>query len=634
MSVQLSIFLGGYDAKSCPEKTRKTYAPEYKDVLLDPVPPGDLYRMEAGQVFEKEILKTWLEEIGSDKIIIIPDCDRSVESKKNRENLTREAMQNPGKAQVIWNARLTPQDETHRTGEPDALVRYNSKGNIYWLPVDVKDHNSLEGTKSPQEWPVSDLSDPTKRSPRILREGTPNRNDALQLAHYNRMLSYLGNDTPAIGGIIGRDRVILWHDLEADLYRHAALGLTSALSYYNYEFAKRVEIAKSAVKGKSSPSPEWKTECLSCQFRTVCKDELLTDFDHITLLAGVTPDRARIHYSKGVSTIKQLAHLDYDTAAMVDKGADLPSVLTSASFMDPDTLIKDLVSDEKTISILDEHGLKKASDVSKIHPTTASYSLSKVYKLSESIDKARVRKAGKVFRARGVNYVNLERTTREHDIDIEDYNGFVYLIGVRDTERKKKGEDLKVKSEYKSFATWDHSDESEARIFAEFWEYINSVRNYAKSNKNGYRLYYYSKHEPSTFKALARKHVGREGVPTLQEVCDFFDHHDSVDMHPLLTTQLIWPTESTTLKELAKWVRFSWRDTDPSGGNSLAWYNLAITGSDEEKLENQKRLLEYNADDVHAQLALRDWLTRLGEARSPGHRLPSVEDLTKRFRPR
>lgn len=634
MSVSPSIFLGGYDAKSCPEKTRKMYAPEYKDVYLDPVPPGDLYRMEAGQVFEKKVLETWVSQLGEDKIIIIPDCDRSPESKLNREKLTREAMEKPGKAEVIWNARLSPQDETHRTGEPDALVKYKTKESIFWLPVDVKDHKVLEGTRNSQEWLLSSLENPTKKTMGIIGDGTPNKNDALQLAHYNRMLSYLGNKTPTIGGIIGRELIILWHDLNAELYKHPVLGVSSALSYYNYEFSKRVELAKSAIKRKSTPSPEWKTECLSCQFRTVCKDELLTDFDHITLLAGVTPDRAQVHYSKGVSTIKQLAHLDYSTAVLVDKGVDLPSVLTAASFMDSSTPVKELISNEATTQILEEHGILTAGDVSRIHTKTASYALSKVYKLSESIDKARVRKAGKVFRSRGVTHVNLERTTREQDIDIEDYNGYVYLIGVRDTERKKNGEDFKIKSQYRAFENWDHTSDGEAKIFAEFWEYITSVRSYAKSNKLGYRLYYYSKHEPSTFKKLAIKHAGKKGVPSLEEVATFFDHKDIVDMHPLLTTQLIWPTESTTLKELAKWVRFSWRDTDPSGGNSLAWYDLAINGTEQEREENRERLIKYNADDVHAQVALRDWLTRLGEARSPGHRLPAVEDLGKRFRPR
>ena len=67
----------------------------------------------------------------------------------------------------------------------------------------------------------------------------------------------------------------------------------------------------------------------------------------------------------------------------------------------------------------------------------------------------------------------------------------------------------------------------------------------------------------------------------------------------------------------------------------MAWYDNAVNHDDETVREdNRKRILEYNADDVAAQVALRDWLTRLGEVRQPGKRLPGVDRLDARFRPR
>ena len=42
----------------------------------------------------------------------------------------------------------------------------------------------------------------------------------------------------------------------------------------------------------------------------------------------------------------------------------------------------------------------------------------------------------------------------------------------------------------------------------------------------------------------------------------------------------------------------------------------------------------YNADDVHAQVAIRDWLTSLGEARHPGKKLPDIATLDRRFKNR
>jgi hypothetical protein len=626
------ILLGGYDAKSCPEKVRKSFAPEYKGVETDPIPPGDTARMEAGVLFEREIGETWKKALKS-KITMIPECDRSPASKLLREERTASLLAAPGKAIILWNTRLAPQSETHRTGEPDALMRIGTRkdGTPIWAPVDVKDHRSLEGTRAEIAWLVSDLNDPTTLEERVLGDGTPQKSDALQLAHYHRMLETLGYAGNPVGGIIGREGVIVWHQLDAKMYRHSELGKISALEWYDHEFAQRVDIAQAALRGEAITGPEWKTECASCVFRTTCHDELKIDMDHITLLPGVTADRAKVHYRRGISTVAALARLDWKTAVLVDKGIDVATAFNAAVEVEPSTPVINLVSEADAIALASS-GYDTAGDVLKLDARTAAYSGTGVWRLAEMIDRARVAKIGKVHLARDNDFVKLERTAIEEDVDIEDANGYVYLIGVKTSGRKRVGEDTKNRSEYHSFVNWDQSPEGEARVFAEFWGHVNGMAAYAKANRYGYRLYHYSKHEPSTFKALAVRHAGRPGVPTLTEVEAFFGRKDVIDLYPLLTSQLIWPTESNSLKELAKWVRFSWRDSDPGGGNSLAWYALAVGDSDEKiRLENQKRILDYNADDVAAQVAIRDWLSRLGEARTPGKRLPGVASLDKRF---
>jgi predicted RecB family nuclease len=189
---------------------------------------------------------------------------------------------------------------------------------------------------------------------------------------------------------------------------------------------------------------------------------------------------------------------------------------------------------------------------------------------------------------------------------------------------------MKTRSEYHGFCNWDRTPEGEARVFAEFWEHIQGMRAYARSRHYGYRVYHYTHHEVSSFRELARRHKGYPGVPTMEELNELMDSKEFVDLYPILSQQLIWPTESVTLKDVAKWIRFSWRDTDPGGGNSLAWFADAV-GDGPEAKENQQRLLEYNDDDCHAQAAIRDWLTMLGESRAPGKKLPRVEELDKRF---
>lgn len=65
-----------------------------------------------------------------------------------------------------------------------------------------------------------------------------------------------------------------------------------------------------------------------------------------------------------------------------------------------------------------------------------------------------------------------------------------------------------------------------------------------------------------------------------------------------------WPTFSYGLKQIAKLVGFKWRDEDPSGANSIVWYNQYLETKDEPIL---KRILEYNEDDCKATRAVKQY---------------------------
>lgn len=631
------IRLGGYEAKTCPEKVRKSHHPDYADVVLDPIPTGDQARMDAGIVFESVIGKLWAGEL-ADLMVSVDTCDRTARSKRHREKQTLSLMADPGNALVIWNARLPL--VRNRVGEPDALLRIGTSddGTPQWAPIDVKDHSSVEGTSSKNTVLASDLADPRPEVGQATDLiGTPRKSDALQLAHYQRMLEDLGFSAPGnIGGIIGRERVVVWHDLGHARYRHPEHGTISALQWYDQAFDQAVTIAANARAGIDETFVEKRSECASCIYRTTCHDEL-REANHITLLPGITPTRAGAYRASGVDKISDLAKLDYRTATLVDAKVPVGDLLEWASDVPRTTSVVDGIDGLKGASdmadALSGCGVTTAADVLTLCPSTAAASSHRPWNLAGSIDQARVHTVGKVHLARGVTSIGFVPARFEQDIDIEDENGYVYLIGVRDTGRKRVGEDLKVQSQYYAFANWDRTSDGEARIFAEFWAHVTHMREQAKRNRWGYRAYYYTHHEPVAFAKLAERHAGKRGVPTVSEVEEFFGHKDVIDLHPLLSKQMVWPTESMTLKDLAKWVRFSWRDEDPGGGNSLAWYADAVDHPDEEvRQANRERLLQYNADDVASQVAIRDWISRLGEAREPGAKLPNVERLDRRFR--
>lgn len=190
-----SYLLGGYDAKNCPEALRKNLDPFCADAQQDPIPSGDMARMNAGIVFEQDVKKAWKKALGR-KIATVDECDRTPESKAKREAQTLALLADPGDAQVIWNARLPQQFATHRTGEPDALLLVGRSvvGTPQWVPVDVKDHSSLEGTSKKRETRASSMRRPHPDAANTvdIGPGTPRKSDALQLAHYRRMLETLG----------------------------------------------------------------------------------------------------------------------------------------------------------------------------------------------------------------------------------------------------------------------------------------------------------------------------------------------------------------------------------------------------------------------------------------------------------
>ena len=60
---------------------------------------------------------------------------------------------------------------------------------------------------------------------------------------------------------------------------------------------------------------------------------------------------------------------------------------------------------------------------------------------------------------------------------------------------------------------------------------------------------------------------------------------------------------------LARYVGFEWRDEDPGGSQSMAWWAEYIDDP-VGKVALRARVIAYNEDDVRATFALRDWLER------------------------
>jgi len=69
-----------------------------------------------------------------------------------------------------------------------------------------------------------------------------------------------------------------------------------------------------------------------------------------------------------------------------------------------------------------------------------------------------------------------------------------------------------------------------------------------------------------------------------------------------------WPTKDYSIKTLAKYLGFSWRDTHPSGAASIEWFHRWVDSGD---LEIKQRILDYNEDDCRATRVLLDGIRAL-----------------------
>lgn len=121
-----------------------------------------------------------------------------------------------------------------------------------------------------------------------------------------------------------------------------------------------------------------------------------------------------------------------------------------------------------------------------------------------------------------------------------------------------------------------------------------------------FAIYHYAAYERSVFDKLMLRH----GAP--ESLAQKF-HANAVDLHQKTVDAVVLPLYFYTLKDVAKFIGFQWRDPEAGGAESVAWYDTWLTTGDRSSLE---RTIRYNEDDVRATLMLRDWLVTLKPSKS------------------
>ncbi|MET0965144.1 MAG: TM0106 family RecB-like putative nuclease [Nakamurella sp.] len=451
-----------------------------------------------------------------------------------------------------------------RSGAPDLLV-WAGDG---YLPVIIRGHRTRENGSGAQCAP---LSDPLTVRGDAKFKARRNRADRLALAHHYRQLVELGcASATARGGVIGRgsftdgagraDLVGSEDDAAVIVWHELDSAGSTVLDDYDRRFDDRLAVATAAVTGGPALAlPSRIAECRRCPWWPRCSTELTAAADISLLLTGDDVAAAR---TAGIATISELADLPKEALTV------LPLTVTPPG-------------------------------------------------------QAQVRARAWV---RGVPLVrvgpraSIRRADVEIDVDAESYGeDGAYLWGAA-----LSGADVGLPQGYRAFVTWAQLPSAEqGTAFGDFFGYLMQVRAAAVNSGLTFGVFCYAKSaEERWMLGLARRYAGLPGVPAARDVAAFCSSSEWIDVLQEIKRQYV-PRGSLKLKELAGAMGFSWRDPEPGGENSMAWYRAVVDDpASPEGVEMAQRVLRYNEDDVLATLAVRRWVNE--------HRteLPTVAELS------
>lgn len=559
-----ATFLGGTDVKRCARRIHNEHDPTLPKAPWEPSPELQLM-FDRGLEFEARVFGQLAEASRRTRRVV----DLSQVRGKDAVIAATLGAMDEG-VDLILGGWLADDGLGGRKGRPDLLVRYGENaGRPAYLPGDVKGHMIVKaGAKG--EVRYSTAAAPTTF---LMADGCAPRSsqrpeDYLQVAHYWRMLEAVGRAPEGVaptGCIIGTDvleglapsgELLVWLDLDAPLFktysRSNGTMIRTALERYDHEFGFRLAVAQNAALRDGGPddpaplvAPIFTDECNTCPWAAHCATQ-------------VAPDLASLQVTEG-----RLSRREWQTLA--DLGISTTPELAA---VDPE--------DEAFL----EQYLPEVANVS-----TAGK------RLATAVRRARMIQAGVGLERTTAGPIGLARADVEIDVDIEWGNDDrVYLWG---SQVNRSGH----APEFVPHVSWDVLDEvSENALAQAFVDWLRGVMADASAKGQTVRVYHYSTPEPDRLKKVL-------GGETVADVLTIF-----VDLHRTMSTNF-FGLHGLGLKAVAPQFGFAWADDDAGGLQSQTWLIDAVTSHDPLlAAQAQRRLLQYNADDVAATAAIRNGL--------------------------
>lgn len=179
------------------------------------------------------------------------------------------------------------------------------------------------------------------------------------------------------------------------------------------------------------------------------------------------------------------------------------------------------------------------------------------------------------------------------DVEVDPLRAICYLHGF--VERQNEDNSTEC---YVYFFAEEPTPAAECDAFAAALDYLATRVDAA--------IYYYSKYERTIYRKLQQKYPT---ICTPEDVERLFDPHRAIDLYgDVVLKATEWPTRDHSIKTLAKFLGFTWRDTHPSGAASVEWFDRWCR---QRQPEIRQRILDYNEDDCRATRVLLDGIRSL-----------------------
>lgn len=164
-----------------------------------------------------------------------------------------------------------------------------------------------------------------------------------------------------------------------------------------------------------------------------------------------------------------------------------------------------------------------------------------------------------------------------------------YLIGIMVRNADNNKDDTK----YISFVAHGFDEE---QMLKEFIDYIKKQEDYV--------IYHWHHYE----KTHLRKMMEKYDIPQSDRDL-ILSPEILIDLHPITTSQFVFPFPGTGIKTIAKWLGFSWKHQDVGAMSSIELYLSYVNNSNKSNLD---LVLDYNKDDCEATKIIKDWLVEKG----------------------